>query len=151
MFSAALRNFWNACLMKYLCRRCFWSNPAGNNLFKVNSRNTRTRCEICSKLKIKTPEWRQWRRSGFFIVNFEHMSHLVVVFLLLTLSRQMPARKSLLRVMILIIRNSCSYYSTKALSKTFNYWIENMQGVFRTNEKFGYSLSRCKLLKWTAC
>ena len=30
---------------------------------------------------------RQWRRSGVFIVNFEHISHLVLVFLLLTLSR----------------------------------------------------------------
>ena len=28
-----------------------------------------------------------WRRSGIFIVNFEHISHLVLVFLLLTLSR----------------------------------------------------------------
>ena len=25
-------------------------------LFKVNNRNSRKRCEICSKLKIKTPE-----------------------------------------------------------------------------------------------
>ena len=25
-------------------------------LFKVNNRNTRKRCEICSKLTIKTPE-----------------------------------------------------------------------------------------------
>ena len=61
--------------------------PAGNYMFKVNNRNTRTRCEICSKLTIKTPERRQWRRSGVFIVNFEHISHLVLVFLLLTLSR----------------------------------------------------------------
>ena len=30
--------------------------PAGNYMFKVNNRNTRTRCEICSKLTIKTPE-----------------------------------------------------------------------------------------------
>ena len=29
---------------------------AGNYMFKVNNRNTRTRCEICSKLTIKTPE-----------------------------------------------------------------------------------------------
>ena len=29
----------------------------------------------------------QWRRSGVFIVNFEHISHLVLVFLLLTLNR----------------------------------------------------------------
>ena len=30
--------------------------PAGNYIFKVNNRNTRTRCEICSKLTIKTSE-----------------------------------------------------------------------------------------------
>ena len=30
------------------------------------------------------------RRSGVFIVNFEHISHLALVFLLLTLSRLMP-------------------------------------------------------------
>ena len=28
-----------------------------------------------------------WRRSGVFIVNSEHISHLALVFLLLTLSR----------------------------------------------------------------
>ena len=28
-------------------------------LFKVNNKNTRKRCEICSKLTIKTPERRQ--------------------------------------------------------------------------------------------
>ena len=32
--------------------------PAGIYLFKVNNRNTRTRCEICSKLTINTPERR---------------------------------------------------------------------------------------------
>ena len=50
--------------------------PAGIYLFKVNYRNTRTRCEICSKLTIKTPERHQWCRSGVFIVNFEHILHL---------------------------------------------------------------------------
>ena len=49
------------------------SNPAGIYLFKVNNRNTRTRCKICSKLTIKIPEQRHWRRSGIFIVNFEHI------------------------------------------------------------------------------
>ena len=63
------------------------SNPAGIYLLKVNNRNTRTRCEICSKLTINTPERRHWRRSGVFIVNFEHISHLFLVFLLLTLSK----------------------------------------------------------------
>ena len=61
--------------------------PAGNYMFKVNNRNARTRCEICSKLTIKTPERRQWCHSGVFIVNFEHISHLVLTFLLLILSR----------------------------------------------------------------
>ena len=55
----------------------------------VNNRNIRKRCEICSKLTIKTP----WRRSGVFIVHFEHISHLVLVFPLLTLSRKMSAGK----------------------------------------------------------
>ena len=36
-------------------------NPTGIYLFKVNNRNTRTMCEICSWLTIKTPERRQWR------------------------------------------------------------------------------------------
>ena len=34
-------------------------------MFKVNNRNTRTRCEICSKLTI-----------NLFLVSFEHISHL---------------------------------------------------------------------------
>ena len=36
-----------------------WS-PAGNYMFKVNNRNTRTRCEISSKPTVKTPERRQY-------------------------------------------------------------------------------------------
>ena len=52
------------------------SSPASIYLRKVNNRNTRKRCEICSKLTIKTPKRRQWRRFGVFIVNFEHISHL---------------------------------------------------------------------------
>ena len=61
-------------------------SPVGIYLLKVNNRNTRTRCEICSKLTIKTSERRHWRRFGIFIVNFEHISHVVLVFVLLTLS-----------------------------------------------------------------
>ena len=56
-------------------------------MFKVNKRNIGTRCEICSKLIIKTPERRH--RSGVLIINFEHISRLVLVFLFLTLSRHM--------------------------------------------------------------
>ena len=59
---------------------------AGIHMFKVNNSNTRTRCEICSKLTIKTLERRNWCRSGVFIVNIERISHLVLVFLFLTLN-----------------------------------------------------------------
>ena len=43
-------------------------------MFNVNDRNTKTRCEIYSKLTIKTSERRQWRRSSVFIVNLEHFT-----------------------------------------------------------------------------
>ena len=42
-------------------------------LFELNNRITRKRCEVCSKLTTKTPEWSQWHHSGVFIVNFEHI------------------------------------------------------------------------------
>ena len=61
--------------------------PANIYLFKVNNRNSRKKCGICSKLTIKTPERRHWRRSDVFIVNFEHISHLFLVFLLFTLNK----------------------------------------------------------------
>ena len=62
------------------------ASTAGIYLLKFNNRNTRTMCEICSKLTMKTPERRHWRRSGVFIVKFKHISHLVLVFILLTLN-----------------------------------------------------------------
>ena len=43
-------------------------------MFKVNNKDTRT-------------EQHHQRCSGVFIVNFEHISHLVLVFLWLALSR----------------------------------------------------------------
>ena len=55
-------------------------SPTNIYLFKINYRNTWTRCEICSKLTIETSERRYWRRSGVFIVNFEYISHLSLVF-----------------------------------------------------------------------
>ena len=40
--------------------------PSGNYMFKVNNGNSRTRCEICSKLTIKTLERHQWQGSKYF-------------------------------------------------------------------------------------
>ena len=47
----------------YLVEYIFWAIPAGIYLLKDNNRNTRTRCEICSKLTISTVS----------IVNLEHV------------------------------------------------------------------------------
>ena len=43
------------------------------------------------KVNKKVPERFQGCRSGVFIVNFEHIAHLVLLFLLLTLNMQLPA------------------------------------------------------------
>ena len=51
-------------LMVFKCRREL--NPAGNYILKVNKRNTRTRSEICSKLKIKTPERRPFHNELYY-------------------------------------------------------------------------------------
>ena len=42
-------------------------------MFKVNNKNTGVDCD--------------WRRSGVFIVTFEHISHLFLVFLLLNVNK----------------------------------------------------------------
>ena len=54
-------------------KKCF---PAGIYLLKVNNRNTRARYEICSKYVKYIQKY----------VNYEHISHLVLVLLLLTLN-----------------------------------------------------------------
>ena len=58
------------------------NNSIGIYLLKVNNRNARTRCKICSKLIIKTPEQYQ----NVVIFDIEHISNLTLVFPLLTLN-----------------------------------------------------------------
>ena len=43
-------------------------HPVGIYMFKVDNRNTRTRCEMCSKLTIKTP------CSSVSVVNFKQVN-----------------------------------------------------------------------------
>ena len=66
--------------------KCNKKLPSQNLPFTVNNRNTRARCEICSNLAIKAPKRRNWRGSGAFIFNFDHISHLVLVFVFLPLN-----------------------------------------------------------------
>ena len=42
----------NHCVMLFFIRTILKENPAGIYLLKVNNRNTRTKCEICSKLTL---------------------------------------------------------------------------------------------------
>ena len=53
------------------------SYPVGIYPLKVNNRNTRTRCEICSKLTIKRHQ--------------NNANGVVLMFLLLTLNTKLPA------------------------------------------------------------
>ena len=78
--------FWGSVTCSFLFSKFFvpGPDPANIYLFKVNNRNTRKRCEICLKLTIKT---RERRRSDVFIVNFEHISYLFIMFVLLTLNK----------------------------------------------------------------
>ena len=94
------------------CRSFYY--PADIYLLKVNNGNTRTRCEICPKLTVKTPEHSGC--PGTFIVSFEHISHLVLVFLLLTLNMWLPAGNPV-RCYVLI-NPSLIKSSTKQLLKS---------------------------------
>ena len=96
----------------------FMTNPTGNYIFKVNIRNTRTSCEICSKLTIKTPEWRYWRRSGVFIVNFEQVNASWVPYLWSLVTTTLARCSAVI----------------KLLSQT--HLILNLRWPFQTNKKF---------------
>ena len=49
--------------------------PIRHLLFKVNNRNIRKMCKICSKLIIKTTDQYDWRHSGIFIINLEQTNY----------------------------------------------------------------------------
>ena len=55
-------------------------DPVGIYPLTVNNRDTRRRCKICSNGFV------HWLRSGVSIVKSEHISHFVLVFLLLSLN-----------------------------------------------------------------
>ena len=57
-------------------------NPEDIYLFKVDNGNTKTVCEICLKLRRKVPE-----HNGLFIVNFEQILYMVLLFSLLIFNK----------------------------------------------------------------
>ena len=38
----------------------YFSGPMGSYLFKVNNKNNRTKCKMCSKLTVEKPEQHYW-------------------------------------------------------------------------------------------
>ena len=86
-------------------------NPAGIYLLKVNNKNTRTRCEICANmfkaigvvLVSLLLTLNIWIRSGIFIVIFEHISYLVLVFVLLNC--RLGTRKSMVKTKKKVSKN----------------------------------------------
>ena len=69
-FDKKLKARFAKCMQKYISSYfCLKPYPAGSYMFKVNNRNTRTRCEICSKLTIKTLERRHWRVNTGWVIN----------------------------------------------------------------------------------
>ena len=91
-----------------LCWKFYQPLPDGMYLLKVNNRNRRRRSKISSKFTKK-------HQNDVFIINFEHISHLVLVFLLLTLSRQMLNgcqidNKLMIELILAIACNSKSKY-----------------------------------------
>ena len=46
---------------------------------KLETEGTRIKCENCSRLRMKTLERCQWRRSSVYIVNCKHISNFLLI------------------------------------------------------------------------
>ena len=70
----------------------YWTlQPSSSYLFKVNNRNTRTRCAICSKLTINTPEQHQLSSVWCLYCKFCTHSTTCPILVLLALNMQLFA------------------------------------------------------------
>ena len=59
-------------------------------LFKTNNGNTKNdigKCKMCLKLTVRIPERPQWHCAGVFIVDYQQISHIHLVFPLVTLNK----------------------------------------------------------------
>ena len=118
------------------------AHPTNIYLFKVNDRNTTKRCEICPKLTIKKPERRQQRRSGVFIVNFEHISHLFLAFLLLDVEQVNVNWVESLKPIL----GQCSIYIIPENELKWTYRNNREKGIYMEN--WPYSLCPLFFIKF---
>ena len=70
---------------------------------------------------MKTLQRCHWSRSGVFIVNFEHISHILVVFLLLSLKMLLPAGKQDLQCCSFFTSLVDAVFKFKALPSEFQW------------------------------
>ena len=106
--------------------------PTGIYLLK-SIQNTRTEGEICSKLTIKTPEWRQWYCTDVIIVNFNHILHINLVFPLFFRTSKCRLRHG--------------YFDAKFIVKTNIVWNVNMFFYDLYYFKFGFVSTRISNVK----
>ena len=70
------------------CTNRLWLKKLRCSELIINPAKTRRLCVLGGK---KCQLFGKWCRSGVYTVNFKHISHLVLVFLLSTLNVQLPA------------------------------------------------------------
>ena len=100
-------------------KRNGWVYPVGIYMFKVNNRNTRTRCEICSKLTIKTLERHHYkvlevnlrRRKWFINGSYDYIAHVILITAWLCNSNN-SFRAIILSVLISSMMNTAKHINT---------------------------------------
>ena len=105
--------------------------PTSIYLFKANHENIRTSYDNCSKLIIKSTERTErqhWRLYDAFIFNCEQISHVGLVFPLLTLNKQ---------ILVGLIQTGVRYLSNACLSRdlhTLKYFFKTFKLLKVWNE-----------------
>ena len=83
---------------------------------------------ICSRLTIKVPKQCRWLDSGIFIVNFEHTSHLFLVFLWLILNIYLFAGYiGTEHNCAILIAWTCSKLTMQTTKTTSNQWFHYLR------------------------
>ena len=85
--------------------------PAGIYFFKVSYGSGRKMWGICSKLTVET-EWRHWRRSGVFIVNWKQISSIILLPTISVLGIVGAVESDYVKN---ILRKGCAHYTPQNL------------------------------------
>ena len=127
----------------------FITFSANNYLFKTNNKNTRKCFETCSELTIQNLKRRYCCHSSVIIVNLEHVSHLFLAFLSLTLSRKMfPGFEHVIQWHHFHMLLKLPYWNFKALLRPSSFLVTV---VFRTLKLQNFCDGKLKLVSEHFC